>query len=364
MNVGNHRAELSMAGHLSSPVLEQTYRALSWLEIVNIRTLNPKCNSAKEALALAAAHPDSVFGREVETYIGKTTIGTPARNAEQAIALRRLAVLEDHEVTIDALRDTGLPEALAVDLVKRLLPRPIGCTLFERMAATPNLNAWARAVLTRDAPVHVADDILTLRILQTFGHDVAVPWSLDTTNRWVYFYSAASQDPEGIGQLLDIATHDRPVCLETREVCRKAYQALAYCHHGADGQIWPHWEIRREAWEIRPDPREGYVDDDVVSSNGITCDTERWLRNVTLLGGLNAPGYHPRTAPYFDSDLSDPENVECDPQRARIAPRDLHERFELMAANRRNARRAALEAALPPQPPHSDASMASPGTDR
>ncbi|VVE29527.1 hypothetical protein [Pandoraea anhela] len=362
MNVDHQPAAGAQPLNLSTPVLEPIYRSLCWVDVVNIRALNPKCNPTKAAMAAAAVHPDSVFGREVERYIGKTTVGQPARNAEQATALRRLSVLEDHEITLDALRDTGLPTDLAVDLLRRLIPRPTGWTIFERLAGTPTLDTWAHSVLTRDENVHVADDIVTLRILQTFGHDIAVPWSLDTTNKWVYFYSAAGDANSHLARVLDIATLDRPNCYAMRDACRKAYQALAYCHYGAGGQIWPHWEATRDIWQIHPDQREGIVIDDIVSHNAITCDTERWLRNVTTVGCLDVSGYSPRTGADYESDLSDPENVACDARRARIAPSDLRERLAVTPAHRRAAQRAALP---PPPPPPAHRSHSAPAaTDR
>ncbi|AKM31245.1 hypothetical protein AB870_15600 [Pandoraea faecigallinarum] len=353
MNVDQQAASASTSPpqHPSTPVLEPVYRSLCWVDVVNIRALNPKCNPTKEAMARAALHPDSVFGREVETYIGRTTTGEPARNAQQAAALRRLSTLEDHEVTIDALRDTGLPEALAVDVVRRLLPRATGWTIFERIAGTPTLDIWAQSVLTREGEAHVADDILTLRILQTFGHGIAVPWSFDTVNKRVSFYSAVADRNGSLGRMLDIATLDRPACYAMRDACRKAYQALAYCHYGAGGQIWPHWEATRDIWQIHPDPREGAVIDDIVSHCAVTCDTERWLRDVTTVGALNVTGCSPRTGPDYESDLSDPENVTCDPRRARVAPGELRERLAVTAAHRRAAQRAALPPPPPPPPP-------------
>ncbi|AJP56477.1 hypothetical protein UC34_04600 [Pandoraea vervacti] len=380
MNVDHQPIAGASAGRSSASVLEPVYRALGWMDVVNIRALNPKCNPTKAAMAAAAVHPDSTFGREIETYIGKTTAGGPARTAEQAIAIRRLAILEDHEVTIDALRDTGLPTDIAVDLLRRLIPRPTGWTLFERIASTPTLTLWAQSVLARQearaemaeragstgitgtigatetTETHVADDILTLRILQAFGHDIAVPWSFDTTNKRVYFFSAGADASGSLGRLLDIATLDRPWCHATREACRKAYQALAYCHYGAGRQIWPHWEATHDIWQIHPDPRDATVVDDIVSHNAITCDTERWLRNVTLLGALDVTGHSPLTGADDESDLSDPENVTCDPRRPRIAPGDLRERLATTAAHRRAAQRAALPP--PPEPPLTQARSA------
>ncbi len=361
MNVDGHRTpsapptpstSSAQVGHPSTPVLEPLYRSLSWTDVVNIRALNPKCNPTKAAVMRAAEHPDSTFGREIEACIGKTVVGEPARTAEQVIALRRLAVLEDHEVTLDALRDTGLPTDLAVDLLRRLLPRPTGWTLYERIAGTPNLETWAQSVFARDPETHVADDILTLRILQAFGHDIAVPWSFDTTNKWVYFYSAGADPTSVLSRMIDIATLDRPGCYATRDVCRKAYQAIAYCHYGAGGQIWPHWEATHDVWQIHPDPRELGIVDDILSHNAVTCDTERWLRDVTVVGVLDVRDYSPRTGPDYESDLSDPENVTCDPRRSRIAPSDLRERRAVLtavAAQRRAAQRAALPP--PPEPP-------------
>lgn len=358
MNVDGHRAPATpsasstQAEHPSPSVLEALYRALSWADVVNTRSLNPKCNPTKAAVMRAAEHPDSTFGREIEACIGKTVVGEPARTAEQVIALRRLAVLEDHEVTLDALRDTGLPTDIAIDLLRRLLVRPTGWTLFERIAHTPTLETWAQSVISRAPGTHVADDILTLRILQTFGHDIAVPWSFDTTNKWVYFYSAGADPTSALSRMIDIATLDRPPCYATRDVCRKAYQAIAYCHYGAGGQIWPHWEATHDIWQIHPDPRELGIVDDILSHNAITCDTERWLRDVTVVGVLDVRDYSPRTGPDYESDLSDPENVACDPRRQRIAPSDLRERRAMLttvAAQRRAAQRAALPP--PPAPP-------------
>lgn len=351
MNVEPLRTDQTSTGHAPTPASDAIYRPLRWSDVVHVRSIDPKCNLKKAALTLAAMHPNSLFGHEVETYIGKTTAGAPARSAAQAIALRRLAVLEDHEVSIDALRDTGLPEELAVDIVRRLLPRPTGWTIFERISSTPNLDAWARSVITREQDVHVAEDVLTLRILQAFGHDVAVPWSFDTTNKWVFFHSVASPNPEGLTKLLDIATLDRPPCYAMREACRKGYQALAYCHYGERGRIWPHWEVHEGSWAIHPDPRNVLLGDNVVSNNGVTCDTERWLRDVTMVGSLEVRGCSPRTGADYESDLSDPENVTCDPRRSRVAPGDLRERLEIVAAQRRAARRAAQRAGLPPPPP-------------
>lgn len=362
MNVGNPHVGSSAEVHLSTPALEPLYRSLCWSDVVQIRALNPKCNPTKEAVTLASGHPDSVFGREIDPYVGKTPIGEPARNAQQRLSLRHLAVLEDHEVTVDLLRDAGLPDVIAVDLLHRLLARPTGFTLFERIVSTPNLNAWAQAVLERMEPVHVADDVLTLRILQTFGHDVAVPWSFDVTNKWVYFYSATTRDTSGLRLLLDTATQDRPDDDCARDACRKAYQALAHAHYGAGGQVWPHWEVRDNTWEIYPAPRGGtFFRDDIVSHNGITCETERWLRNVTLVGCLDVPGHSPRLGPDYDSDLSDPDNVTYDPQLAPIRPAELRERRAVSMPPRRTV----LVTPTPPSVPSSaDTEAQSPSGDR
>ncbi|QBC30713.1 hypothetical protein [Pandoraea sp. XY-2] len=348
MNVENHHAGTVATAHLSTPALAPIYRTLCWSDVIQIRALNPKCNPTKEAITVAAEHPDCVFGREVAPYVGKTAIGEPARNAQQQMALRRLAVLEDHEVTIDLLRDTGLPSAIASDLVQRLCARPMGWSLFERLVITPTLNDWARSVLERHEPVHVADDVLTLRILQAFGHDVAVPWTFDVTNKWVYFYSVSPGDTGCLTRLLNTATRDRPDDSVRREACRKAYQALAYTHYGADGQLWPHWEVRGDIWEIYPDPRSETFHDDIVSDNAVTCETERWLRNVTPVGFMNVSGHSPRTGLDYESDLSDPDNVTCDPERARVTPSELRIRLATLAAQRRGATSAALPA--PPAP--------------
>ncbi|WP_449413612.1 hypothetical protein [Pandoraea soli] len=371
MNVENHHVGTGATAHLSTPALAPIYRTLCWSDVVQIRALNPKCNPTKEAITVAAEHPDCVFGREIEPYMGKTAIGEPARNAQQQMALRRLAVLEDHEVTLDSLRDAGLPTAIAVDLVQRLSARPMGWSLFERLVITPTLNDWARSVLERHEPVHVADDVLTLRILQAFGHDVAVPWSFDVTNKWVYFYSVSSGDTGCLTRLLNTATRDRPDDSVRREACRKAYQALAYTHYGADGQLWPHWEVRGDLWEIYPDPRGETFRDDIVSENAITCETERWLRNVTPVGFMNVSGHSPRTGLDYDSDLSDPDNVTSDPERARVSPSELRIRLATLAAQRRGESQAALAvplaslAPLAPLAPHSARRVAgSPATDQ
>jgi hypothetical protein len=347
MNVETPHGGPSAAAHRSAPELATIYRSLGWSDVVEIRALNPKCNPTKEAVTLAARHPDSVFGREIESYVGKTTIGEPARNEQQRLALRHLSVMEDHEMTMDLLRDTGLPDALAVDLLQRLIARPTGWTVFERLVTTPNLNAWAASVLERMEPVHVADDVLTLRILQAFGHDVAVPWSFDVTNKWVYFYSATTRDPGSLRQLLDLATQDRPGDECTRDACRKAYQALAHTHYGAGGQVWPHWEVRNDIWEMYPDPRGAtFFRDDIVSHNAITCETERWLRNVTLVGFVDVPGHSPRTGPDYDSDLSDPDNLTCDPQRAPLRPSELRDRRAVSMPPRRTGPLAPAGATL------------------
>lgn len=339
MNVENHHVGPSAGAQLSAPALAPIYRSLCWSDVVQIRALDPKCNPTKAAITLAAEHPESVFGPEIDTYVGKTVIGEPARDAQQRLALRRLAVLEDHEVTVDLLRDAGLPDAIALDLVHRLVARPTGWSLYERIVTTPNLNAWARSVLEREDDVHVADDILTLRVLQAFGHDIAVPWSLDLTNKWVYFYNVSSSDTRSLTQLLNIATMDRPDCSALRESCRKAYQAVAYTHFGAGGQLWPHWEVRDDLWEIYPDPRGDTFRDDIVSDNAITCETERWLRNVTPVGFVDIAGHTPRTGPDYDSDLSDPDNLTGAPERAPITPSELRERLARLTSGRRAAGR-------------------------
>lgn len=338
MNVGNCHVAPGTAAHLNALALEPIYRSLSWSDVVQIRALNPKCNPTKEAVALAAEHPDSVFGREIEPYIGKTPIGEFARDAQQRLALRRLAVLENHEVTVDLLRDAGLPEAIAVDLLQRLLARPTQWTIFERLVLTPNLNAWARSVLERDETVHVADDVLTLRILQAFGHDVAVPWSFDVTNKWVYFYSASTSETGSLRELLEMATVDRTDDDCVRDACRRAYQALAHTHHGTTGQVWPHWEVRNGLWEISPDPRGATFRDDIVSHHPVTCETERWLRNVTLIGYLDLAGHPARTGPDYDSDLSDPDNLTFDPAQAPIQPSELRDRRKASPSRRRAVR--------------------------
>ncbi|VVE76784.1 hypothetical protein [Pandoraea sputorum] len=348
MNVDNSHAASGTSAHLSTEALEPFYRSLSWSDVVQIRALDPKCNPTKEAVTLAARHPHSVFGREIEPYVGKTPIGVPARNAQQRLALRHLAVLEDHEVTMDLLRDVGLPEAIAVDLLQRLLARPTGWTIFERLTLTPNLNAWAGAVLARDEAVHVADDVLTLRILQAFGHDVAVPWSFDITNKWVYFYSAGTSDTANLKELLDIATMERPDDDCMHDACRRAYQALAHSHHGNARQVWPHWEVRDGLWEIYPDPRGATFRDDIVSNNAVTCETERWLRNVTSLGCLDLPGRPARTGPDYDSDLSDPDNLTCDPAQPPVRPSELRDRRAASVPRRRAVRVAPTPPTLSP----------------
>lgn len=338
MNVGDSHVAAGAQAHLGTTALAPIYRSLSWSDVVQIRALNPKCNPTKAAVTLAAAHPDSVFGREIEAYVGKTPIGESARNAQQHLTLRHLAVLEDHEVTVDLLRDAGLPNAIAVDLVHRLIALPTGWSIFERLVLTPNLNAWARSVLERDEAVHVADDVLTLRILQAFGHDVAVPWSFDVTNKWVHFYSASTSETGSLRQLLDMATMDRLDDDCIRDACRRAYQALAHTHHGAGGQVWPHWEVRNGLWEIYPDPRGATFRDDIVSHNAVTCETERWLRNVTVVGCVDIPGHSPRTGPDYDSDLSDPDNLTGDPALPPIRPSELWDRRAASPTGRRAVR--------------------------
>ncbi|AJE98911.1 hypothetical protein [Pandoraea apista] len=354
MNVGTCHVGPSAASPLNTAALEPTYRSLNWSDVVQIRALNPKCNPTKAAVALAATHPDSVFGREIERYIGKTPIGDPARGAQQRQALRQLAVLENHEVTVDLLRNTGLPDGIALDLLQRLLARPMEWTIFERLVLTPNLNAWARSVLERNEAVHVADDVLTLRILQAFGHDVAVPWSFDVTNKWVYFYSASTSDMGSLKGLLDMAITDRPDDDCVRDACRSAYQALAHTHYRTHEQIWPHWEVRNGLWEIYPDPRGARFLDDIVSHHPVTCETERWLRNVTPVGCLDLPGRPARTGPDYDSDLSDPDNLTGNPAQAAITPSELRERRAASASRQQAARGA-------PAPP-SDAPSQGTGT--
>lgn len=335
MNVEHQHAAPARTEHPRAPAPESVNHSLPWREIVSLRTLNPKCDLTKAAVTLAAEHPESVFGAEIETFIGKTVIGTPALNLQQAMALRRLAVLEDHEVTLDALRDTGLPLDLAIDLAQRLNARPAGWTIFERITHTPTLEEWSRSVLLREPGVQVADDVLTLRILQTFGHDVSVPWSFDATNKRVSFYSSNHAGSTScLAHLLDFATLDHPSGCTVRDVCRKGYQALAHAHSGAGDQVWPHWKARGDGWEIYPDPRNESAIDEVVFASSVTCDTERWLRNVTRAGCLDVEDSSAHTAVNFEIDLSD----------ADIVMRDL--------------RRAARHALLPATPRHTDGSEA------
>ncbi|WP_353193232.1 hypothetical protein [Pandoraea pnomenusa] len=331
------------------PGIDPVYRAMSWRDLIRIRTLSPKCNVTKAVITRAAEHPESALAQELAPYIGKTLTGAPSRTPQQIMALQRVAVLENHEVTIDALRDTGLPLEIAVDLMCRLLAHPSAWSIADRLMATPTLDKWAHTVMHRSSDAgetHVADDILTLRVLQAFGHDVATPWSFDLTNKWVYFYNATPGDTHNLTRLLDIATIDRTDDLRLRHVCRKAYQAIAHTHLGVGDSLWPHWARNGNLWEIQPTSHGGTRHGFIVAHHGVTCETERWLRSVTPTGCLLVSGCAPRLGPGHESDLSDPENFVGAPARPRIAPDVLRRRRDAVAAHRR----ATARARLPPLP--------------
>lgn len=351
------------------PGVDPVYRAMSWRDLIRIRTLNPKCNVTKAVITRAAEHPDSALAQELAPYIGTTFTGAPSRTLQQIKALQRVAVLENHEVTIDALRDTGLPLEIAVDLMCRLLAHPSAWSIADRLMATPTLDKWAHTVMHRSSEAgetHVADDILTLRVLQTFGHDVATPWSFDLANKWVYFYNATPGDTHNLTRLLDIATIDRTDNIRLRHVCRKAYQAIAHTHFGVDGLLWPHWATNGNLWEIQPSSHDGVRHGFIVSHHGVTCETERWLRSVTPTGCLFVSGCAPRLGVEHESDLSDPENFVGAPAHPRIAPDVLRTRLAAVAAHRRATARARLAplplAQLRPGPVTAEA-PAAPGED-
>jgi hypothetical protein len=347
MNVENRHPLPTRAAHSHTPETATAYRRLCWGHVIDLRRSRPACAQTRFAVMLAAVHPASVFGHEIEHAIGRTVTGQLARDPRQIAALRRLAVIANHEVTVDALRDTGLPSEIAIDLVRRLAARPPGWDVFERITSLPVLDLWAASVLERSEAPHVADDVLTLRVLQAFGHDVAVPWSFDVTNKWVRFYSAGPDEGRYLAHLLDIAMQERPNCPALRDICRAAYQAIARTHHGAEGQVWPHWEVRGDRWEIYPDPRNGVLSHDIVAHQAVTCETERWLRSVTPVGALEVSGCSPRIGERYESDISDTENVTFDPYRPRIAPRLLRERFAARAARAARQHTAATAAPSP-----------------
>ncbi|VVE11242.1 hypothetical protein PPN31114_02654 [Pandoraea pneumonica] len=103
-------------------------------------------------------------------------------------------------LTLNAILDTGMHAEGAVDLRERLASCRDG-EIERRIKAVPTLQHWASdATWQLPSESHNRSLMLSLRVLQLFGHSTSVPVVFDPENRRVVFHYVGGNAPDADGQ--------------------------------------------------------------------------------------------------------------------------------------------------------------------
>jgi hypothetical protein len=273
------------AGASETPL--PNYRALHWRDVITLRQLPAEMADLKLGALQAAADPTSQCARQIHACVGQYPEIFPTRDDRQLAALRTLAICTNPEVTLDLLRDTGLPAIIATDLIARLATRASDFTIFERLAQAPDLDRWAKTVLDRNQAHDIEDDVLTLRILQTFAHDVAVPFTQDVDDGQVHFHASGPNEMPNLAKMLEIAIDSDYQGEPSRPICRNAYEAIVRAHVDlGNDRLWPHWHGAGDMWKPHPNPNATFFALNIAAECYVDYETESWLKDITPAGRL------------------------------------------------------------------------------
>lgn len=255
-------------------------------DVVGARMSAPHCVQLRDLAIQSALNPEGALYREIGSIVRHASSTRNAPSARQLAAQCKLAVSSNDEVTLDLLRDTGLPLAIAEDLIRRLAAEGPGFEIGTTMHQTPTLDRWALSVLARTQPVTVTSDVLTLRILQAFAQDVAIPCVFVEGSKHVRF-SLCSEGDQPVRSLIDLAVAIDTASHRQREVCRNAYEAICVTHHGTgDDRLWPQWKrCTGFCWTNglanADGPRSDFYLDAIIDD-----ETAQWIRRIDPIGSL------------------------------------------------------------------------------
>ncbi|MGC7404540.1 hypothetical protein ACPWR0_10075 [Pandoraea pneumonica] len=245
-------------------------------------------------IAHAACHGARQLGHESAKfdkldYVARREAGAPieCRDEQQLGCLMEVVGTPHAALTLNAILDTGMQAEGAADLHTRLR----GCRdseIFRRIMATPTLHDWAfDATWQIPSESHNQSLMLSLRVLQLFGHTTSVPVIFDPEHRRVVFHYVPGNTPaaptEGdergaalrpdhrLRMLLNDAADGRNPGDALHRASRNALMLLTSAND-IDGcrQRWPRWQRRWDQW------RHG--NDDVRTlSTRLTPEFESWL---------------------------------------------------------------------------------------
>ncbi|VVD71818.1 hypothetical protein PIN31009_00652 [Pandoraea iniqua] len=222
-------------------------------------------------------------------YVARREPGAPVECRDACEMSHLLAVIDTPTaaLTLNALLDTGMLAEGAADLHTRLSTCRDG-EILRRIMATPTLRDWASdATWQLPSESHNRSLMLSLRVLQLFGHTTSVPVVFDPENRRVAFHYVACDAPVGttaagapdrdglrddrLRMLLHDAADGRNPSDPFHRASRNALMLLVSAND-IDGrrQRAPHWQRQWDHW------RHG--NDHVRTlSTRLTPEFETWL---------------------------------------------------------------------------------------
>lgn len=254
------------------------------LDVVVARMSAPHCMQLRNLAIASALNPEGALHREISSIVGHIPHMSNAADTRQLAAQCKLAVSSNNEITLDLLRDAGLPLAIAEDLIRRLMAEGPGFEIGTAMHQTPTLDLWALSVLERTQPTTVTADVLTLRILQAFSQDVAIPCVFVEASQRVRF-SLSSEGDQPVKSLIDLAVAIETTGHRQREICRNAYEAICVTHHRtSENQLWPQWKqcddfCWTNGFANADGPRSDFYLDAIIDP-----DTAQWIRRIDPVG--------------------------------------------------------------------------------
>ncbi|MGC7406743.1 hypothetical protein ACPWR0_22175 [Pandoraea pneumonica] len=282
------QAATPVLGRLDTNAAGTVFQCLPLKDLISARAAQFNCAQTRDAIKATVLDPNSVAGKEIRAYVERHPGASElTRNASQLRAICELVVSRNDEITVDLLRDTGLPEALASDLNRRLQICGPEWTIANRLAAYPSMEAWIKTALERETPAAANEDLLTLRILQTFGYNVALPWQYDLGTRHVLLCADIYSRNYHINDLIHLAIHRDEESNPRRLIARNVCEAIISAQHKENGELWPNWVKVEDEWQVREDPSSNAIRTPHAGwSVGATPDTMRWLLNMDMAGAI------------------------------------------------------------------------------
>lgn len=277
------------------------------------RIAHTTCHGARQF-----SHPHSTF--DVLRYVARRANGAPVecRNSGELNHLLEVVGTPHTALSLNAILDTGMLAEGAADLHTRLGACRDG-EILRRIMATPTLRHWANdATWQLPSDSHNQSLMLSLRVLQLFGHTTSVPVVFDPETRRVVFHYVAGCLPDADAQgravqgatlrndrlrmLLHDAADGRNASDPYHRASRNALMLLVSAND-IDGrrQRRPNWQRHWDHW------RHG--NDDVRTlSTRLTPEFESWLevraetavsysQDYVFRKGLGGPEWHPDGVP-------------------------------------------------------------------